>query len=181
MHRRNWFDRGFEASARRLAGRTSRRSFLTQLGTLIFGAASIPLLPLSRVAAQAADAGFKEPAIEGDAGDPMSCDYWRYCSIDGFMSSCCGGTATSCPPGTQMSAVTWIGTCRNPADGRHYLISYNDCCGKGGCGQCFCNKNEQDKPAYVTAQSNDINWCLANSSTAYNSTVALVLGIAEGN
>lgn len=179
MKQRIWLDRCFEAGARHVARRTSRRSFLTHLGRLILGAASIPLLPLSRAAAQAADAGFEEPEIEGAAGDPTSCDYWRHCSIDGFMSSCCGGTATSCPPGTEMSAVTWIGTCRNPADGRHYLISYNDCCGKGICGQCFCNKNESDKPVYVTPQSNDINWCLANTSTAYNSTVALVLGVAE--
>jgi methylamine dehydrogenase light chain len=179
MQERNWLDRGFEASARQIARRTSRRGFLARLGTLIFGAASIPLLPLSRVAAQAADAGFAEPEVEGNAGDPTSCDYWRYCSIDGFMSSCCGGTATSCPPGTEMSAVTWIGTCRNPVDGRQYLISYNDCCGKAVCGQCLCNNNEADKPVYVTSQSNDINWCLASSTTAYNSTVALVLGVAD--
>jgi methylamine dehydrogenase light chain len=176
---RKWLDRRVEAGARRIARLTSRRNFLTRLGALIFGSASIPLLPLSRVSAQSADAGYNEPDIAGDAGDPTSCEYWRYCSIDGFMSSCCGGTATSCPPGTEMSSVTWIGTCRNPADGRQYLISYNDCCGKAACGQCLCNNNEADKPAYVTAQSNDINWCLANSSTAYNSTVALVLGVAE--
>ena len=35
-------------------------------------------------------------------------------------------------------------------------------------------------PAYVTARSNNINWCLAHSTTAYNSTVALVLGRADG-
>ena len=131
----NWLDRRLEMGARYLARHTSRRSFLTQLGTFLVGAATIPLLPLSRAAAQAADAGFKDPEIEGGAGDPQSCEYWRYCSIDGFMSSCCGGSATSCPPGTEMSAVTWIGTCRNPADERAYLISYNDCCGQVACGQ----------------------------------------------
>lgn len=181
MQERNWLDRSFDAGARRIARRTSRRSFLTRLGAFIFGTAAIPLLPLSRVAAQRAAAGFEEPEIEGNAGDPMSCEYWRHCSIDGFLSSCCGGTATSCPPGTEMSAVTWIGTCRNPADGRQYLISYNDCCGKSACGQCLCNNNEGDKPVYVTPQSNDINWCLAQSSTAYNSTVALVLGVADAD
>ena len=175
----NWLDRRFEMGARHLARRTSRRSFLTQLGTLLVGAAAIPLLPLSRAAAQAADAGFKEPKIDGDAGDPTSCDYWRHCALGGSLSSCCGGSATQCPPGTQMSPVTWIGTCRNPADDRDYLISYNDCCGKGGCGQCRCTMNEGDKPIYMTAKANSINWCLAADSTTYNSTVALVLGVAE--
>ena len=75
MKQRIWLDRCFEAGARHVARRTSRRSFLTQLGRLILGAASIPLLPLSRAAAQAADAGFEEPEIEGAAGDPTSCDY----------------------------------------------------------------------------------------------------------
>jgi methylamine dehydrogenase light chain len=175
---RNWLDSRLERWARLLARRTSRRSFLTQLGTWLVGAASIPLLPLSRAAAQSADAGFQEPEIDGDAGDATSCDYWRYCSIDGFMSSCCGGSTTSCPPGTEMSAVTWIGTCLNPADGEAYLISYNDCCGKSICGQCFCNNNEDDMPVYVPSKSNNINWCLAQSNTAYHSTVALVIGKA---
>ena len=41
---------------------------------------------------------------------------------------------TSCPPGTSPSAVSWVGTCHNPLDGKDYLISYNDCCGKTACG-----------------------------------------------
>ena len=49
-----------------------------------------------------------------------------------------------CPPGTDMSPVTWIGTCHNPSDGKDYVISYNDCCGKSSCGRCFCNRNERD-------------------------------------
>ena len=38
--------------------------------------------------------------------------------------------------------MTWVGTCRNPNDGKDYLISYNDCCGVTMCGRCFCNHNE---------------------------------------
>ena len=59
-----------------------------------------------------------------------SCDYWRHCAIDGFLCACCGGSQSTCPPGTEMSPVTWIGTCRNPGDGKDYMISYNDCCGR---------------------------------------------------
>jgi methylamine dehydrogenase light chain len=77
-----------------------------------------------------------------------------------------------------MSPVTWIGTCRNPADGRDYVISYNDCCGKGECGRCYCNRNEGDKPVYVPARANDIDWCMGSVGVVYNSTVALVLGVA---
>jgi methylamine dehydrogenase light chain len=176
MHDDSWIDRKFVAAARGLARRTSRRSFLTRLGALLVGAGTLPLLPLSRLSAQTPDTGFVDAGLTGEAADPASCNYWRHCSIDGFLSSCCGGTPNTCPPGTEMSAVTWIGTCRNPADDRDYLISYNDCCGNVGCGRCWCDRNEGDKPSYVVSRSNDINWCLAANSTAYSSTVALVLG-----
>ncbi|WP_351061664.1 methylamine dehydrogenase light chain, partial [Psychrobacter sp. TB20-MNA-CIBAN-0197] len=73
---------------------------------------------------------------------------WKYCAIDGWLCSCCGGTSSSCPPGTTPSPITWIGTCRNPHDGSDYIVSYNDCCGKTSCGKCFCNRNEREKPLY---------------------------------
>src|SRR5699024_11783589 len=47
-----------------------------------------------------------------------SCDYWRYCGVDGFLCTCCGGTATSCPPGAEPSPIAWVGTCHNPKDGK---------------------------------------------------------------
>jgi len=174
------WDRFFTAASRGLARRTSRRGLLGRLGAVLVGGAALPLLPVSR--AFAAD-GAREPAPgEPDpgtpVGDPRDCDYWRNCSIDGFLSSCCGGTHTSCPPGTEMSPVTWIGTCRNPADGRDYVISYNDCCGKDPCGRCFCNRNEGDKPVYYPSKSNDINWCMGRIGVVYNSTVAIVVGVA---
>jgi methylamine dehydrogenase light chain len=179
-----WLDGGLEAVARRFARRTSRRSFLTRLGALLVGGAAIPLLPVSRVNAQAGPGeGSRVPApdesgLEGPIGDPASCEYWRHCAIDGFLCSCCGGSHTACPPGTEMSPITWIGTCRNPADGRDYVISYNDCCGKGFCGRCLCNRNEGDKPVYVPPRSNDINWCSGATSVAYHCSTAIVLGVA---
>ena len=42
----------------------------------------------------------------------------------------------------------------NPADGRKYIISYNDCCGKSSCGACLCNRNEGDRPVYITGKAN---------------------------
>ena len=163
----NWLDRLTETGSRRVAQHSSRRSWLRGIGTLLVGSAAMPLLPVAR--ASAADAS---PAMPADPGDPDSCDYWRYCAIDGFLCSCCGGSQNECPPGTEMSPITWIGTCRNPADGKNYIISYNDCCGKSSCGACLCNRNESDRPIYRPQSANDINWCLGTTSAVYNCSVS---------
>ncbi len=170
-------DRWFADAARRLARRTSRRSFLARLGTLLAGGAALPLLPVAHAAPEREPAP-GEPDPSTPIGDPGNCEYWRYCAIDGFLSSCCGGTHSSCPPGTEMSPATWLGTCRNPADGRHYVISYNDCCGKFMCGRCTCQRHEGDRPVYYPSKSNDINWCMGRAGVIYNSTVAIVAGVA---
>ncbi|MEE2662885.1 MAG: methylamine dehydrogenase light chain [Myxococcota bacterium] len=170
-------DRWISGVTRWLAQRTSRRGLVGTLGMLLIGGAALPLLPVARRAG-AREPAPDEPDRSTPEGDPTSCEYWRFCSIDGFAASCCGGTATSCPPGTQMSAVTWIGTCRNPADGKDYIVSYNDCCGKGPCGNCFCHRNEGDKPVYSPQRSNDIGWCMGSAGVIYNSTVSIVIGVA---
>ena len=169
-----WFDRFFQRSARDLAQRSSRRSLLRSLGGVLVGAASLPLLPVAR----AAD-GPRDAVADGDAiGDPYSCDYWRYCAISGFLCGCCGGSYNTCPPGTEMSPITWIGTCRNPADDRNYIISYNDCCGKPGCGNCGCGTGENDLPIYRSDRTNQANWCLGTKSGVYHCSTAIVLGTA---
>lgn len=169
----SWIDDVAERSARGLARRVSRRSWLAFLGTALVGTAGIPLLPMARAAH-----GGAAPGGAPDGGDASSCDYWRYCAIDGFLCSCCGGSETACPPGTEMSPITWIGTCRNPVDGNAYVISYNDCCGKTACGQCFCNRNEGDRPPYRPDKANDINWCLAHGGGLYHCSTAIVVGLA---
>ncbi len=169
-----WLDRWAERWARNVARGSSRRGFLRSFGTLLLGAPVLPLLPMARAAGPGANGG-----KQADPGDPNSCDYWRYCAIDGFLCSCCGGSRSSCPPGTEMSPATWIGTCRNPADGKNYIISYNDCCGKTGCGNCLCTRSEGDRPVYRPRLSNDINWCLGTNSMIYHCTTAIVLGTAE--
>lgn len=166
------FDKVIEQQARRLAQRGSRRGMLKALGGMLVGAGSLPLLPVAR--ATAADS----PERPIDEGDPAACDYWRYCAIDGFLCSCCGGTQNTCPPGTEMSPVTWIGTCRNPGDGRNYVISYNDCCGKSSCGACLCQRDEGDRPPYRPDKTNDVNWCLGTQSATYHCSTAIVVGVA---
>jgi len=166
-------DKWVESGARILARTTSRRSFLSRLGSAIVGAASIPLLPVAR--ADETTAG-----DEDDTQDPNKCNYWRNCAIDGFLCGCCGGCHTTCPHGTEMAPMTWIGTCHNPADNRDYIIAYNDCCGKSTCNRCGCNRNEGDMPNYLPHKSNDTNWCLGtgNGHNVYHCTTTLLLGLA---
>lgn len=177
-----WLDKLTENSSRELARKTSRRNVLSNLSTLLLGGAAIPLLPVARAADGGGNGypgvGEQTTGNPADPGDPTSCDYWRYCAIDGYLCSCCGGSANACPPGTEMSPITWIGTCLNPADNKHYIISYNDCCGTTSCGRCLCNRNEGDKPTYRPQSNNDINWCLGTESSVYNCSTGVVLGRA---
>lgn len=166
------FDTLFERSARTVAQHSSRRGLIKGLGATLLGTASIPLLPVARASEP------EQAARPSETGDPTSCDYWRYCAIDGFLCECCGGTYNSCPPGTQMSTITWIGTCRNPDDGRNYVISYNDCCGVAQCGTCLCQRDERDRPVYRADKSNDVNWCLGSESSVYHCSTAIVVGLA---
>ena len=82
-------------------------------------------------------------------------------------------------PGTEMAPMTWVGTCKNPADGRDYIIAYNDCCGKSTCNRCMCNRNEGDLPNYFPAKSNDINWCMGSSNNVYHCTTTILLGTGD--
>ena len=171
-----------QKTARKVAHRSARRSFFGRMGGALVGVASIPLLPVARANASAAAEPSRVPAqttgLAQDPGDPTQCDYWRYCAIDGYLCSCCGGSHNTCPPGTEMSPLTWIGTCRNPADGRNYIVSYNDCCGKSDCGRCLCNRNEGDKPVYRPQANNDIDWCLGTTTNVYNCSTAVIIGVA---
>src|SRR5437763_1013424 len=78
---RSSIDARVERLARDMAQRVCRRSFIRSIGALMFGAASVPLLPVARGESPA-------PALPGtgaDPGDPQSCEYWRHCAIDGFL------------------------------------------------------------------------------------------------
>jgi methylamine dehydrogenase light chain len=176
-----WFDDWFERSARKVAHSTSRRSALARVGrTLLAGSMALPVLPFDRTGGQAHAAGAGAGGGQAKkAPDETQCDYWRYCGIDGFLCSRCGGTPSSCPPGTEPSKVGWIGTCRNPADGKDYLISYNDCCGKNSCGRCLCNMNLGERPAYRISLHNDVNWCMANDNNMFHCTTSVIVGLAQ--
>jgi methylamine dehydrogenase light chain len=165
------FDTYAEGGARLMARRTGRRSVLSWLGTAALGGAKLPVLPFDRAGSGTARAQAEKTDTE--------CEYWRYCALDGFLCTCCGGSVSQCPPSASVSNVTWVGTCQNPGDGKQYLISYNDCCGVASCGRCLCNFNVRERPGYRMAVHNDINWCMANEATNYHCTVAAVVGLGE--
>jgi methylamine dehydrogenase light chain len=176
-------DAATTGALRFFAGRTSRRSFIGRAGAVLTGIAAFPLLPMAREAAPTGDGGMATDAMaEGgirEMGDDQSCDYWRYCAFNGQICSCCGGSMTQCPPGSETASVAWVGTCHNPLDGQDYLISYNDCCGKSSCGRCGCHRSEGDRPVYFPSKSNSILWCFGSNSHAYHCTLARVVGKAD--
>ena len=180
-----WFDGLTERRVRQVAHQHGRRSLITRLGVALVGGAVLPMLPFDRsgvahatgAAAGASPGGGKKPQL-APAEDPTKCEYWRYCAFDGFLCTCCGGSLTQCPPGTEASKVSWVGTCLNPKDKRQYLISYNDCCGKASCGECLCNNNERERPGYRLGVHNDINWCMANTNVIFHCTTSVIVGVA---
>jgi methylamine dehydrogenase light chain len=165
------FDSVVADMSRHLAMRTSRRGTLARWGKILAGAAVMPILPIDRT--QRAQAN----ELQMDA---TQCDYWKYCSMDGQLCSCCGGTGNSCPAGTEISKVSWVGTCRNGADGKDYLVSYTDCCGRSSCGLCDCHGNVRERPGYSMGVHNDVNWCMANKEISYHCTVSVIVGVADG-
>ncbi|MDS1139542.1 methylamine dehydrogenase light chain [Pusillimonas sp. SM2304] len=169
-----WLDKLGENVARKVAHTSSRRSVLCTLGKAMVASAFVmPVLPVARASGKPSD-------LETASDEALtSCDYWRYCAVDGFLCSCCGGTATTCPPGTTPSPISWVGTCHNPNDGKDYLVSYHDCCGKTACNRCLCSAQTRERPGYEFFLHNDVNWCMANENSTFHCTTSVVVGLAK--
>jgi methylamine dehydrogenase light chain len=177
-------DRIVERFSRIVARRTSRRSLLTKLGATLVAAPFLPLLPVARAAkpTPAAKPPLTDFERNAQTKDPLKCDYWRHCAIDGIICGCCGGGIHTCPPGAEPSPISWIGTCLNPDDGRSYLIAYRDCCGKSVCTadkSCRCDATDREMPIYRPQGDNDIIWCFGQSSMNYHCSTAALIGLAN--
>jgi methylamine dehydrogenase light chain len=166
---------------RRVAHRHGRRSLITRLGVALVGGAALPMLPFDRsgqfTGAQAAGAGQGE--AQGRPGArPAEVRVLALLRLRRLPVHLLRRQPDQCPPGTEASKVSWVGTCLNPQDGRQYLVSYNDCCGKASCGECLCNNNERERPGYRLGVFNDINWCMANTSPMFHCTTSVIVGVA---
>lgn len=168
-----------EKLVRRLAGHTSRRGLLSKFGLALAAAPVFPLLPVERAKAQGTQPDLTDFQKNAQTKDDTQCNYWRYCAIDGALCTCCGGGVHTCPPGSQPSLTSWVGTCYNPDDKRQYLIAYRDCCGTSSCGQCHCDNTEEAMPAYRPQGNNEIIWCFGTSSMAYHCSTAALVGVAS--
>jgi hypothetical protein len=79
----NRLDAITEYLTRKTAGIVSRRSFVARLGAAITLSSGFPVLPVARAE--------RAPQVQPqEKGDTQSCEYWRYCGVDGFLCSCCG-------------------------------------------------------------------------------------------
>jgi methylamine dehydrogenase light chain len=65
-------------------------------------------------------------------------------------------------------------------DGKDYLISYNDCCGKTACGRCLCNTNLGERPAIAWACTTTSTGAWpTTSSTMFHCTTSVIVGLAQ--
>lgn len=182
------FDDMVEKMSRRVAGRTSRRSVIGKVGTVMLGIGLVPLLPVdrrgrvSRAAAATPAPGAPSPraGFKPQDTDVQACDYWRHCSIDGNICDCAGGSLTNCPPGTKLASASWVASCYNPTDGQSYLIAYRDCCGANVSNRCPCFNTEGELPVYRPEFGNDIIWCFGAEDDAmtYHCTISPIVGRA---
>lgn len=172
----NRWDRIGERFVRHVAGHTSRRGVLARIGALIAAVPMLPLLPVARAEA----APLSDFARNAQNKDPDKCNYWRYCAIDGLLCTGCGGGVHTCPPGTQPSPTSWVGTCMNPDDGKSYLIAYRDCCGRSFCKtDLYCDATERESPVYRPQGDNEILWCFGLASMSYHCSTAALVGPVE--
>jgi methylamine dehydrogenase light chain len=170
-----WMDRRMEQKMRSAARLRGRRSFLSRLGGIVVGGTLLPILPFDRGTGA-------ELTTSSTSTDDSKCDYWAYCSMGGTRCNACGGTANQCPPGSQPSVLSWVGTCLNPTDKKAYLVSYSDCCGKTECDapeEAFCSHSEGERPAYRIGIFNDANWCMANANLSAHCSTAIIVGVAD--
>jgi len=44
----------------------------------------------------------------------------------------------------------------------------------------MCNTSHGERPGYRLGLHNDVNWCMANDSSVFHCTTALIVGLPEG-
>lgn len=162
----DWMDRRIQSVSEWLWRWLAPSSPVVAVGNVLAGVPNLVHLPLER-------RGRGRGGGSGQAGGPpakpdsaaraasprdatANCSSPQYCFIHGHPCACCGGSDTSCPPGT--SRGQYWGYC---CHGR--TIWFVDCC--GGTTTCpascpFCTNSSQP------------NWCGSAGGSVYKCTLA---------
>jgi hypothetical protein len=169
----NWLETVLLAWARWLSLRYSCAAFMSRLGYLAAGYSFAPPRLLREEHRPRAIWGGKQrwltrvmeeifgatPTPTPAPVAPPKCSDTRYCWMHGHPCSCCGGSDTACPTGTNRGS-TWTYCC----GGR--TRSFRDCCGNVTCpSSCvWCDNSTQP------------NWCYGAGSMNYVCTLSEDLG-----
>ena len=110
-----WLDSASESTMRLTAQQLGRRSLINKMGVMMVAGTMVPVLPFDRSGGAAnANGIFGAEGKDAQMDDDVACDYWRYCALSGTLCTSCGGSITECSPGSEISKVSWVGTCQHP-------------------------------------------------------------------
>ncbi len=162
----DWMDRRIQSVSESLWLWLPPSSPVVAVGNTLAGVPNLVHLPLERRGmSRGGDSGRAGglQAMSSSAGggvsplDPsVNCSSPQYCKIHGHPCACCGGSDTSCPPGT--SRGSYWGAC---CSGR--TIWFLDCC--GGTNAC-------PDSCPICTNSNEPNWCAGAGGWVYRCTLA---------
>jgi hypothetical protein len=99
----------------------SRRSFLSKLTRLAFGAAGVTVA--ARAALELRPAAAQVPPPPPNA--PWASGGWQGCGLNGFLC----GTGSCTPPANLVGGGSWSKCCFDPSCGFWFSCTYNDMCG----------------------------------------------------
>lgn len=159
----SWLDRVMVKGLTALDDRTSRRSALRRVGSLMLKAVGVavalPHVPISRAYA---------------GGSTCTCSPWFLCGMNGTLCcdiQTCGATCYGgCPFGLSGSYTGWTGCCTNPTDNTRHTVTYYDCCDYDCTYQNACISCPYCEP--TNGYHSGVDWC--DSAACYVCSLAVI-------
>jgi len=111
--------------------------------------------PRRRLAQMSAGA---QPTPTPNPNDDLTCDYWKYWRSTATCVRAAAAVLTTARPARRPRPPRGLYV-RHPADGKDYIVSYRDCCGKPRAGDCLCTNTVGEMPLYRTQLDSDLIWC----------------------